>query len=220
MQRERRAIVFDLDDTLYPLDHFVLSGFDAVATRLEERFLIPRATSRMVLRQAFHNGGRGRELQICLQHFGLPEELTSSLVEIIRRHRPEIDLPELSARALATLAPHWRLGIITNGPADIQARKIAALGLSDRVDAIVFAHGATAKPCATPFLEVTRRLKVPLRRSIFVGNDPLCDVYGAWRLGMKTIHVTGAAAACRAINADAAVRSLIEVPDIAERLVA
>jgi putative hydrolase of the HAD superfamily len=157
---------------------------------------------------------------VCLRHFGLPEALAPSLVDVIRRHQPAIALPEPSAQALATLAPCWRLGIITNGPVEIQARKIAALGLSNRVEAIVFADGRTAKPSPAPFLEVTRQLRVPLCRSVFVGNDPLCDVYGAWRLGMKTIHVAGTPAARPAPVADASVRSLIEVPEIAQRLVA
>lgn len=219
MPRETRAIIFDLDDTLYPLNRFVLSGFEAVAAHLDRVFGVDRAQAITVLRTAMI-GARGRELQVCLRHFGLPAGIAASLVNVIRTHTPSIDLPADAARTLEALAPRWRIGIVTNGPAEIQARKVAALGLAARVEAIVFADGTSAKPSAAPFLEVTRRLRVPLRRSIVVGNDPVCDVYGAWRLGMKSIHVAESSAAQPARLADAAVHSLIEVPDIAERLVA
>jgi putative hydrolase of the HAD superfamily len=219
MLRDTRAVIFDLDDTIYPLERFVLSGFDAVATHLQRLFNVPQEPARTALRQAFYSGHRGKELQVCLRQFGLPEALAPSLVQVIRAHQPALDLPASAAHALSAMATTWRIGIVTNGPIDIQSRKVAALGLSDFVDEIVFADGERAKPAAAPFLEVTRRLRVPLRRSIFVGNDPVCDVYGAWRLGMKTIHVAGQPAA-PALMADAEVHSLVEVPDIAERLVA
>ena len=221
MLRDTRAIIFDLDDTLYPLERFVLSGFDAVAAHLDRLFAIDPDDARLVLQQAFTNGGRGRELQICLRHFGLPVALAPSLITVIREHEPAIDLPAPTDDALAYLANGWRIGIVTNGPVEIQQRKVDALGLAHRVDTIVFAEGPTAKPAAEPFLEAARRLGVGARRTIFVGNDPVCDVYGAWRLGMKTIYVAeGSATHPAALMADASVRSLVEVPEIAERLVA
>ena len=154
MRRDQRAIIFDLDDTLYPLDWFVLSGFDAVGAHLQRLFGVDGQMCRTVLRQAFHSGGRGHELQICLRHFNLPVTLAGSLVQVIREHRPAIDLPETTARTLGALASGWRIGIVTNGIADIQARKVAALGLAERVDAVVFADGVETpnKPAAAPFL--------------------------------------------------------------------
>ena len=47
----------------------------------------------------------------------------------------------MTATALGTLMPGWRIGIVTNGVAEIQARKVAALGLAGCVDAVVFADG-------------------------------------------------------------------------------
>ena len=223
MRRDQRAIIFDLDDTLYPLDWFVLSGFDAVGAHLQHLFGVDAAMCRTVLRRAFNSGNRGHELQTCLRHFNLPVALAASLVQVIRTHQPVIDLPALTVKTLGTLTPGWRIGIVTNGSAEIQARKVAALGLGARVDAVVFADGVATpeKPAAAPFLEMSRRLGVPPCRSVFVGNDPTRDVFGAWRLGMKTIHVAGLPATpSRAPIADASVCTLLEVPEIAERLVA
>jgi len=50
--RDQRAIVFDLDDTLYPYRAFVRSGFRAVACRLVADRGIPPAAVLRVLRRA------------------------------------------------------------------------------------------------------------------------------------------------------------------------
>jgi len=223
--RSKRAIIFDLDDTLYPLERFVLSGFDAVATHLSTVFGIDRLEAWTTLRQAFHHGGGGRELQICLSRFGLPEGLAPSLVNVIRQHQPALALPTASQQMLAALSPSWRIGVVTNGVPEIQARKVTALGLGSRVDTIVYAHAVgsgAGKPDPESFREVSRRLQVGVNRTVFVGNDPVRDVFGAWRVGMRTIHVAGATLATggSALVADATVRSLTEIPDVAARLVA
>jgi putative hydrolase of the HAD superfamily len=223
MPRSERAVIFDLDDTLYPLERFVLSGFDAVASHLHALFGVDRLQAWTTMLQAFHNGGRGRELQICLATCGLPEAMAPSLVNVIRRHRPALALPDPARQMLLSLAAGWRIGVVTNGIPEIQARKVAALGLADRVDTIVYADAVGAgKPDPAPFLEASRRLKVGVNRTVFVGNDPVRDVFGAWRVGMRTIHVAGhgSAAGQAALVADARVRSLSEVPHVAARLVA
>lgn len=63
MLPERRAVVFDLDDTLYPYRWYVRSGFAAIAVYLERsRHLDARQTLRVLLRAA-RGGHRGRELR-------------------------------------------------------------------------------------------------------------------------------------------------------------
>ena len=225
MPRSERALIFDLDDTLYPLDRFILSGFDAVASHMKTMFGVDRREAWTTMLQAFNHGGRGRELQICLSRFGLPEAIAPSLVNVIRRHQPALALPAATRQMFASVASGWRIAVVTNGVPEIQARKVAALGLADRVDTIVYADAigrGAGKPDPAPFLEAARRLKVGVNRAVFVGNDPVRDVFGAWRVGMRTIHVAGQtpAASSSALVADAMVRSLIEVPDVAARLVA
>lgn len=221
---DARAVIFDLDDTLYPLDRFIESGFDAVSGYLDRAWGVPRRAARGVLRQAYRNGERGRELQRCLARFALPLSLVPALVDVIRSHRPRLRLPRASADTLTGLRPHWRLGVVTNGVPEIQARKVAALGLSSLVDTIVYAHavgGRAGKPDAEPFLEAAARLGVPAARSVFVGDDPLTDMLGASRVGMRTIQVVVYRGPLiqPSHGAEATVRSLTEVPDVAKRLV-
>lgn len=218
---EARAVLFDLDDTLYPLDRFVLSGFAAVAAHLRREYRVGRRRALASLVRAFA-GARGQELQCTLAEFGLPATMVPVLVGVIRAHRPRLRLPRPSARVLAALRPRWRLGIVTNGLPDIQARKVAALGLDRLVDTVVYAHDGgrpAAKPDPAPFLEAADRLRVPAVRAVFVGDDPACDVFGAAGVGMRTIHLGGGRARASAAQADAIVGSLTEVPHVAEWLV-
>ncbi len=218
MQRDARAVIFDLDDTLYPLRRFVLSGFAAVARHLEHtRGIDPRQVF-AVLVSALRSE-RGRELQICQQRFGLPAAVIPALVDVIRGHTPSLRLPRETRNVLARLRHNWRLGIVTNGMSHVQARKIQALGLDGLVDTIVYATDlGPGKPDAVPFLEAALRLNVQVSQSVFVGDDARCDIEGAARVGMRTIYVQRDEAD-RNVNADATVLSLSEVPEIAEELV-
>ena len=220
---QARAVIFDLDDTLYPLDRYVLSGFGAVSAYLASSWGISRPAVLALLVRAFKGGARGRELQCCVAAFGLPVTLVPTLVQVMRAHRPRLHLPRASARTLAALRRRWRVGIVTNGLPDLQARKVEALGLAPLVDTVVYAHDVGArvgKPDPAPFLEAAARLRVPLSRAVFVGDDPLADVYGADRVGMRTIQITrrGRCGATVPVAADATVGELSEVPDVAERL--
>lgn len=220
---EPRAIVFDLDDTLYPLRRFVLSGFAAVAAVVARELGVPPERVTRTLRRA-SRAARGRELQQLCRRFSLPASDVARLVEIVREHTPHIQLPRETVRVLAALRPRWRLGVLTNGLAAIQRRKVAALGLAGLVDAVVFAAecgDGRGKPARAAFLTVLDRLGTPADRTVFVGDDLDADIFGARRAGMRTIRV--ARGPCidgrTAYAPDARVERLRSVPSIAARLV-
>lgn len=222
---ERRAVIFDLDDTLYPLQRFVMSGFRAVAAAVDARWGVPRTAALETLVSAAA-AARGRELQVLAERHGLPETAVPDLVEVIRLHVPDLRLPELSLAVLGALRRDWRIGLVTNGRPDIQARKVRALGVHRLVDAVVYAHEVgtgAGKPDAAPFLEACRQLGVAAAATVFVGDDPDCDIAGAHAVGMKTIWLPARVApqaARPAELADVIVASLADVPAAATRLLA
>ena len=194
MSRNARAIIFDLDDTLYPLRRFVRSGFVAVAGELERSYGIDSRKALKVLTAAMCGEWRGRELQACIDRFDLPQAIVSDLVNIIRLHQPAIRLPRVSIDAIEKLRGDWRVGVLTNGLPDLQARKVESLGLRFLVDAVVYANAVgdgRGKPAREPFQEISRTLGVPAVRTVFVGNDDRCDVLSAACAGMRTIHIGG-----------------------------
>jgi len=223
--RDQRAIVFDLDDTLYPYRAFVRSGFRAVACRLVADRGIPPAAVLRVLRRALANGRRGQELQELCARFELPESLVGSLADMIREHTPSLRLPRETAQVLRTLRRGWMLGVLTNGEPHVQRRKVAALGVEGLVDAVLFATECgdrSGKPAPSAFRAALDRLNVKAESAVFVGDDPRTNIEGAAAVGMKTIHVTsyfGEDERCRAANCRIHVRRLDLIPAIAEQLV-
>jgi putative hydrolase of the HAD superfamily len=223
---ETRAVIFDLDDTLYPSRRFTLSGFCAVARQIERDHGIPAPSSFRVMRRAWGSVARGRELQAVCETFGLPLSLVSTWVTLIRQHTPRLRLPAVSRDVLSLLRREWRIGILTNGLPDVQARKVAALGLAPLVDAVVFAAACgdgRGKPAPEGFDDILARLRTPAASAVFVGNDPVADVGGAAGVGMKTIHLRDRYAECvdatGRTECQATVTRLLDVPAVASRLV-
>ena len=187
------AVVFDLDDTLYPERAFAFSGFDAVAEALPDIFSDPaQATARMV--QLFDTEHRRRVFNTVLTQSGVePEEqLVSRMIETYRTHRPRITL-HLDAEAVLTrFAGNFQLGLITDGPAIMQRNKIAALGLEPRFDKIILTDElgeGCAKPHPRAFELMSQRLAVDPARCVYVADNPAKDFLAPSALGWKTIQI-------------------------------
>jgi putative hydrolase of the HAD superfamily len=223
---EPRAVIFDLDDTLYRERRFALSGFRAVARSISASSDVDAETVCALLVQCFKQGNRASAFQTLCRTFGWPVEMIPDLVDIFRRHTPSLNLPRSSGRTLARLRDGWSVGIVTNGCPDVQRRKVAALGLESLVDVIVYAceQGTGAgKPEAAPFLFAAERLGVEPRRCVFVGDDPIRDVYGAQAVGMRAIGIDRSAhdRSTTAVHqdADAVTHTIENVPRLAAALV-
>ena len=222
MPRKTRALLFDLDDTLYPQCRFIFSGFAAVARYLEDRSGVDRGRAFRLLMTAFNND-RGHELDRLVEQLELTESV-ASLVAVIRDHTPLLTLEPAAVRTLRELRRSWQLAIVTNGVPAIQTAKVAALGLDDLVDTVVYAteHGSGAgKPEPAPFLEALRRLDVPAAQAIFVGDDEVADICGATECGMRAIQTLQwkrAASALISNRAAAHVHRIEDVPAVADSL--
>jgi putative hydrolase of the HAD superfamily len=218
---EARAIVFDLDDTLYPLEWFVSSGFRRVSCVVEAEFGIPRRTIMQSLGE-LRRSHSGRELQALCEQFRLPERIVPSLINEIRTHRPRMRLPEPSVRVLRALRPRWRIGVLTNGMPSVQRRKVEALRIESLVDLVMYAeeHAPGGKPSPHAFRAIRERLDVSADRTVMVGDDPVADIVGARREGFQTIFLSASDEAWpAALPAPGARLASIEgVPWRAERL--
>ena len=223
MRRDARAVVFDLDDTLYPYRRFKTSGLLAVAEHLTFCAGIDTRLVFETLMSASRGPGRGHELQACLAQHDLPAHWLPELIEVLRYHIPRLTLPAVSRRTLRVLRDGgWRLGVLTNGPRSIQARKVAALGLEPHVDVVVYAStvGTTGgKPDPETFAHVARQLSVPASRTVFVGDDERCDVEGARGAGMIPVRCVAWTRADQPTAARAVVERLGRVPAVATSLI-
>ena len=188
-----RAVVFDLDDTLYPERSFVLSGFRAVAMWAEEHLGISADQALTELYQLFEGGIRGNTFNRWLESHGLKnEDWVPQMVQVYREHEPHIEpYPEVPV-LLRRLRLHYRLGLVSDGYAKVQRRKLTALGLASCFDVLIFSDewGREAwKPNSKPFEIALERLKVTGSEAIYVADNPTKDFLGARQVGMWTVRV-------------------------------
>lgn len=82
----------------------------------------------------------------------------------------------------------WTLAIVTNGGAEVQARKLAASGL-DQVAHAVCISGAEglSKPDRAIFALAAKRADHPLHGGWMIGDNPREDIEGAHHAGLNTI---------------------------------
>jgi putative hydrolase of the HAD superfamily len=216
-----RAIVFDLDDTLYHERRFALSGYQAVAGLIEAEDGARATTVFRLLARSLRRGRRASAFQDVAAALRLPHERIASWLECYRGHAPALKMAPPVRRTLETLRGSWRIGILTNGLPAVQASKVAALGLMPLVDAVVYADGfGGGKPSRAAFVEILSRLSARPGRTVFAGDDPQRDIEGAHRVGMRTVLVDrrGDRARGAGVEADAVVRRVVDVPAAAERL--
>ncbi len=98
---------------------------------------------------------------------------------------------ETTATALREArAAGWALAIVTNGDAAIQARKIAAAGLDDLVDAVcVSGAEGLRKPDPRLFIRAAERTGDRSGQGWMVGDDPESDIGGGRAAGLRTVWV-------------------------------
>jgi putative hydrolase of the HAD superfamily len=190
---KRTVLVFDLDDTLYAEREFVLSGFAAVDRWLQEKRGIvgfaPEAT------RVFAAGKRGRIFDEVLGNLGIGDtaELVPKLVEIYRAHKPQLTLFAEARWAIERFREHFKLGLITDGYAETQRNKVAALGIGKLFDCIVFTDDLGRenwKPSPMAFRLMMNRLGVEGHECVYVGDNPVKDFLAPNELGWLTVLIS------------------------------
>jgi len=223
-----RGILFDLDDTLYPRELYLQSGFEAVADHVADSWRRSREDVVATLRRAHSSGWDGEEFQMLCTEHRLPLSIVPMLVKTFRQHRPTIALlPAVRCVLQQLRRDGWRLGILTNGDPAVQRRKVEALSLSPLVDCVTYAeeHSFRGKPHPDAFRAALVQLDVTVNACLHVGDDPLCDISGAQSAGLRAIRVLSPPAwtaeprerapRWRSSAADATVDTVLDVAAIA-----
>jgi len=189
-----KAIVFDLDDTLYLEEDFVRSGFGAVAHFVSSKFGIDRSMCLDELVRLHDEGVRRNTFDVWKELLNVAEDQsTEELVNVYRHHVPNITPFPLVIDLLCSLrTTNYKVGLITDGYRDTQALKVKALDIACYFDAIVLSdvYGRENwKPAPLPYLEVLKSLFVEPADSVYVGDNPKKDFLGARGVGMKSIRI-------------------------------
>lgn len=190
-----KAVVFDLDDTLYPEEDYVFSGFRHVAKLIGEKYGIESGEAYGELEAAFKEGVRNSNFNVLLDEKGIQynDKAIKELVAAYREHKPLISLPNSSTYVLGALKRKGKmLGLVTDGYLETQTKKVEAFSLEEYFDAIVYTDKWGKdfwKPHKRGFAEISRLLNVEKTKCCYVADNPAKDFKGANDCGMLTVQL-------------------------------
>lgn len=226
-----RLITFDLDDTLWdvrPVLHSAeltlrewlarhtpdLNDFSVEALGAIRRTLLDAQP------ELRHRISELRRRILChaLEEAGYPRnearELAEQAFQVFLEARHAVQLfPEVHP-TLELLANHYRLGVLTNGNADVRR-----LGLADYFDFTLCAEElGVGKPDPRPFCEALKRAGVAAEHAVHIGDHPSDDIGGAQRAGMRAIWFNPTGGPWQDDgHPDAVIGNLAELPAVLDR---
>jgi len=185
-------LVFDLDDTLYDESAFVDSGFRAVASMLAPRLDTSSDSLHARMTELLDEHGRGEVFDLLLgEHGAANPALVHECLATYRAHEPDILLPDPVRAMLGRLAPRG-LYLVTDGDPDVQARKVAALGLAPYF-VETYRTGAFGRAAGKPSLHcfelIREREGCEWPDLAYVADDPSKDFVSLRSAGARTVRV-------------------------------
>jgi phosphoglycolate phosphatase/putative hydrolase of the HAD superfamily len=191
-----RALVLDFDSTLYTNPVYASFQNDVLIERLArergESFDAMKAKIGKLREKRVAAGEGATSLGNLFRDFGI--DIPTSVrwrEELIDPGRWLSKDPALD-EALTLLARRFVLGLVTNNPASVGRKGLAALGVEDRFACVVgLDDTGQSKPDPAPFGLVSERLGVPPEECVSIGDRYDVDLAPALALGMGAILVEG-----------------------------
>lgn len=182
-----KAVIFDLDDTLYQEIEYVKSGYKKIAERFPE---IEDMYSK--LWEAFLQGKKAIDTVLKAKGF-FDESIKEECVSIYRNQIPDIVLSEQVKDLLKLLKDKgFLLGLITDGRPEGQKAKIRALNIEKFFDSIIITDELGGveyrKPNERAYVLTCERLGVQFQQTVYVGDNIKKDFIAPEKLGMRSIY--------------------------------
>lgn len=182
-----KAIVFDLDDTLYGEREYVKSGYFAVSQMFPQ---IKNAEAK--LWQAFEKKKSAID-ELLLSEGIYSDELKQKCLEVYRYHQPTIHLYDGVVEMLTLLRKQGLLlGIITDGRPEGQWAKITTLKLTEYVDQIIVTDELGGveyrKPNKKAFMLLKELFDVQFSEMCYVGDNIKKDFIPCEQLDIKPVY--------------------------------
>lgn len=191
--RRWKAVVFDLDDTLYPEREFVRGGMRAAAAWAQRTLATDADEAFGELWGSFEAGARGDTFNRWLAQRGAGTEANvAGMVSAYRHHRPDLSPYPDVLPVLEGLRGGHRLGLITEGVTSVQQAKIEALGLQDLLpEQVILGEDLRGewKPSRRPFDRWLEGKGLRPGEVVYVGDNPAKDFLGARRGGWSSVRV-------------------------------
>jgi putative hydrolase of the HAD superfamily len=188
-----RAVLFDLDDTLYDRSALVLRiareqtvAFSEPLARIDPTVFVQR----LVELDAHGYGSKPAAYARIVSELGLPPALAEPLERHFWETYDSLCEPAQEAQAVlgALRAQGLRLGVVTNGRSARQTLKLERLGIAPLFDAVLISQSeGVRKPERAIFERAVARCGVAAHEALFVGDHPENDVAGARAAGLTAV---------------------------------
>lgn len=192
-----KAVLFDLDDTLWPIVPVIKRAENLLFEWLEQN--VPDVARRISIegmrarRQVLMDSDPVYQLDLrALRHAVLVEafneagedvRMVDDAMAVFSRARNEVTLFEDVVPVLGRMRHKLALATVSNGVSDLEA-----IGIAHLFEASVAAYSfGRAKPDAAIFHAACDALKIRPAEAIYVGDDPLLDVVGAQQAGLRAV---------------------------------
>ncbi|MDQ3781024.1 MAG: HAD family hydrolase [Chloroflexota bacterium] len=204
-----RLILFDLDDTLCDYGTARLHRLK-IAFTLHQRpngaalhgvlpTLADETLERMVQESIAMQPHGADHFPVIMAKYGITSEPAAAAAMLWYRSHPFHNLklfpdavPVIQALrgggGDGSLSRPRTIGIVTNGPAEVQREKVRLLNLLDNVDFVVISgEFGTWKPDRLIFEEALRLGGADAREAVFIGDSIDHDMIGAAQAGIRTV---------------------------------
>ena len=191
-----KAVVFDLDHTLYDRYKTYVELMDSFTERFADRLAdLPREELLERMMRSDKEGLYYREWEGIFDHyimegvFKKPPTYDEFYAYLKDAYPPCVVLFDDAVDTMKALhAMGLTTAILTNGEQDYQYLKIEHTELPPHMDFILASREVGAeKPDPKPFRAICEKIGIQPEEAIFVGDNPLRDVDGSRRVGMTPV---------------------------------
>jgi HAD superfamily hydrolase (TIGR01549 family) len=175
-----KAILFDLDDTLYDLRSYWQGRLNSALEHVLARY--PRLDQNALVKQAIAEKIYTEKFSGFLRAHGVDDEVLIARAQDVFASDwfARLELYDDAVHTLAALRRRCKLGLVTNGPSWTQRPKIERFRLAEYLDLLIVSEEVgVAKPDPAIFRIALDRLEVTPHETLFVGDSIEFDMRGA-----------------------------------------
>lgn len=195
MLKDVKAVIFDLDDTLYPQKEYsrqcllatsdYISGLSGVDVKL-----IKKTLNEILDKNGIEYKYAFNDLFTAIGFDGVPH--LKKILELFGACQPKLQLFDNVFEVLTSLKDAYRLALLTDGYEKVQHFKVRELGLNNFFEEILvtFTLGEeNRKPSVMPYQIMLEKLGLEPFECVYVGNDPNRDFLACKKIGMKSLRI-------------------------------
>jgi len=203
---EIKCIAFDLDNTLWECEPLIIKAeqyfyqwledvYPKITNKMSESDLISHRMSYMQKKPEMHHNLTGLRKdwmrQIVKEFSGetiadketFEAEFIEAGFHVFWHQRNNVVFYDGAIAMLENLSKKYSLGVITNGNADVDY-----IGIGEYFDFKMSSELAgVAKPHEDIFHKAMELSDYGLEQTVYIGDDPKCDVIGPQNIGMRAI---------------------------------